>query len=415
MLPPILEIFAIWHPEDREPKEVAKAIVEHFRGNAFTGLIGGAVEVLIRSEGWDSPGDAPRPIPGVAAPLPHDLALPQYSVLVPLIGREMTRAVEQENSPWRTYIEQLVETESGDPRSFFIIPCRLSADADSETCLGRLLGAYQAIGEPGLHSERESKNSARCRDLTQGITQFLSGSDFPRITVFVSHTKRHQSGQEKDELSLLDVVRETIHDTRLQEYFDASDLQPGTDWDEELRGRAAESALLAVRSDLYATREWCQREVLIAKESGMPIVMIDARIVGEERGSYLLDHTPQIRIATGDVDEKRDGIYRALNALVDECLKRALWRCQQEAAGARPDLEIAWWAPHAPEAVTLLSWIDGQFANGSTLNTRCARILHPDPPLTSVEKEVLNKLANRCGLSEGVDIMTPRLLAARGG
>ena len=51
MVPPILEIFVVWHPEDREGEAVADQFVEHFHGTTFSGLIGGAVEIYVRSEG----------------------------------------------------------------------------------------------------------------------------------------------------------------------------------------------------------------------------------------------------------------------------------------------------------------------------------------------------------------------------
>jgi len=42
------------------------------------------------------------------------------------------------------------------------------------------------------------------------------------------------------------------------------------------------------------------------------------------------------------------------------------------------------------------------------------RVLHPDPPLGPDERLVLDEIAALRGLP-GLDIMTPRLLAARGG
>jgi CHAD domain-containing protein len=43
------------------------------------------------------------------------------------------------------------------------------------------------------------------------------------------------------------------------------------------------------------------------------------------------------------------------------------------------------------------------------------RILHPDPPLGAPERLVLNQLARLGGVMRDLDVMTPRLLAARGG
>jgi hypothetical protein len=207
-----------------------------------------------------------------------------------------------------------------------------------------------------------------------------------------------------------------IQNTRLQEFFDASDLQPGENWDAEIRSKAATSALLAIRTDLYPSREWCQREILIAKHSGMPIVIMDAIGHAEERGSFLMDHVPRVPIRLQADRWNKGDIYRALDLLVDECLKRALWTHQERLSKGRPELQIAWWAPHAPEPLTLVQWIQEARKSGAlAADATVVRILHPDPPLGRDEKLVLDQVFSLTGAPAELDIMTPRLLAARGG
>ena len=43
MLPPTLEIYVVWHPNDPAGQTAAQQFIEHFHGTAFSGLIGGAV------------------------------------------------------------------------------------------------------------------------------------------------------------------------------------------------------------------------------------------------------------------------------------------------------------------------------------------------------------------------------------
>jgi hypothetical protein len=57
---------------------------------------------------------------------------------------------------------------------------------------------------------------------------------------------------------LTQTVRTVIADTSLAEFFDPRDLQAGEKWREALRENAGRSALLALRTDLYASRNWCQ-------------------------------------------------------------------------------------------------------------------------------------------------------------
>ena len=81
-----------------------------------------------------------------------------------------------------------------------------------------------------------------------------------------------------------------------------------------------------------------------------------------------------------------------------------------------------WWSPHAPEPATLVDWLGPRVAAGATDATGAARaeadrpllILHPDPPLGPEERDVLDRIARLAGGHGGLDIVTPRLLAARG-
>jgi len=416
MLPPILEFFVVWHPDDAAGAGIAQEFVEHFHGSAFTGLIGGAVEVFVRSEGWRAADDAPRPITCLEAPKSNDLQPPAFVAVVPLMGTEMAAAVQSAGSLWRGYIEELVRLCGAAPNRIAVFPYLLDAGALDQTELGRLLSGFQRIAATAPDTEGDTLRNARCRDLAQGVAQFIAAEGTQRITAFISHTKKALPGGEEDSTALIASVRDVIQNTRLQEFFDASDLQPGENWDAEIRSKAATSALLAIRTDLYPSHEWCQREILIAKQNGMPIVIMDALGHAEERGSFLMDHVPRVPIRLqGDRWSKAD-IYRALDLLVDECLKRALWIHQERLSSGRPELQIAWWAPHAPEPLTLVQWIESARRSGALKpEARAVRILHPDPPLGRDEKLVLDQVFSLTGSSAELDIMTPRLLAARGG
>lgn len=416
MLPPVLEIYVVWHPGDGEGLTIAKEFVEHFHGTTFTGLIGGAVEVFIRSEGWCSPDDAPRPIPTTKNPLPNGLDQAKFTAIVPVIGTEMAAAVESSSSSWRNYIEELTCRQREAPDRIGLFPCLMDQGATNNTVLGKLLGPYHRIAASAPDVEGETHMTLRCRDLAQGIAQWLSSADDKRLTVFLSHTKRASLGDEEDTTALVALVRLVIADTHLREFFDASDLQPGTDWDAELRSMASTSALLGIRTDLYPSREWCQREILIAKRQGMPVIIMDAPGKGEERGSFLMDHVPRIPVRMEHGHWNKKDVYQALNLLVDECLKRALWIHQRELSQGRPELEIAWWAPHAPEPLTFVHWFENARQAG-TLPPEGSdvRVLHPDPPLGPDERLVLEEVLSLARPGAKLDIMTPRLLAARGG
>jgi hypothetical protein len=415
MLPPVLEIYVVWHPDDGAGAAAAEEFVQHFHGTLFTGLIGGAVEVYVRSQGWRRPDDAPRPIPLPGVPLPSGLQEAQLIAVVPVLGMEFAAAVQSAAGPWYEFATAITAGQSAAPDRVGIFPLLLDRGAVDETVLGRIFGGFQRIGDAPAGSPTEPAAQLWCRDLAQGIAQLASGTGGVRLTAFISHTKRAAPGEEADVSQLIEQVRSIIAHTRLDDFFDANDLQPGRDWSEELRASAATSALLAIRSDLYASRTWCQREMLIAKRHGMPVVILDALGRGEERGSFLMDHVPRVPVRNTRDGWQESDIRRGLNLLVDDCLKRALWRRQGELAAERPDLEVAWWAPHAPEPATLVAWLEAERVAGRLARGRPLRILHPDPPLGADEIVVLEQMATLGGVDGPLDILTPRLLAARGG
>lgn len=413
MLPPVLEIYVVWHPGDLEGTAIADEIIAHFHGTAFTGLIGGAVEVFVRSSGWRTQLDAPRAIPLPGSPPPNGVAPARYTIIVPLLGNELASAVQTAGSAWDLFLQTFVDSQRSEPALVQVLPYRIDHGATEGTRLGGLLGGYQAFAGTETDPDVDPPANCRCRELSQAITQFLS--DKKRLTAFISHTKRSSPTDDADVSALVQLVRNVIGTTHLQSFFDASDLQPGCDWDEELRKHASASALLAVRTDLYPSRSWCQREVLLAKQNGMPVITLDAIGQGEERGCFLMDHVPRVPIRVEAHTWSRRDVYRALNVLVDECLKRALWSRQRELAEARPELGVSWWAPHAPEPVTLINWLLTAEANGGLPDAATPlRILHPDPPLGPDERLVLQQILTLGRVANALEVMTPRQLAARG-
>jgi hypothetical protein len=165
--------------------------------------------------------------------------------------------------------------------------------------------------------------------------------------------------------------------------------------------------MLMVRTDRYSSREWTQREVHAAKIYDIPIVCLYAVRRDEQRGSFLMDHVPVVAcLPSGE----RQAVEAALNRLVDEALKRALWHAQ------RVYLEedgFDWLPVHAPEPVTLTSWLQDHQADAA--REPKLMMMHPDPPLGPRERKVLLDMCGIAGIDGSLDILTPRTFAARGG
>ena len=414
MLPPVLEVHIVWHPGDRGGPGIAEEFVEHFHGTIFTGLIGGAVEVYVRSEGWRSADDAPRDIPFKDSTASLGIRAPRFLAVVPLIGNEMAMAVGVKDSAWHKYLQTIANAWSSERDRIGVYPYLLDPKVMKDTEVGAILKGPQQIASNKL-TDGETPMLARCRDLTEGIAKLVSQSE-QRLTVFISHTKRHSAGEGESVERIIATVREILANTRLGKFFDANDLEPGEDWDKKLRDEAAKSAMLAIRTDLYPSREWCQREIATAKRAGMPVIIVDALGDAEERGSFLMDHVPRVPARIERGEWRKMDIHRALALLVDECAKRALWECQQQLAQKEGTIKVSWWAPHAPEPLTLTNWLNLAGTAGKLPKKgEDLVILHPDPPLGPDETAVLQEILTLSGITNRLDVMTPRLLAARGG
>jgi hypothetical protein len=411
VLPPVLEVYVVWHPGDAAGEAIADQLMAHFRGTPFSGLIGGAVEVYVRSVSPSGdPADAPRSVPCTTS-LPYGLAQAALTAVVLVAGQSLAKDV-QKGGDWRGYVEAIADARADAPDKVGLFPVLTHDQALDGTALGSIVGDVQVVAY-GQFGE-DDFNTTLTRDLAQGITQ-MSPYGPDRVTVFVSHTKRLSPIESDAESTLLDLIREVIADTRLKEFFDAHDLQPNTDWAAELRNAASTGALLAVRTDLYSSRPWCQEEVLTAKNAGMPVVVLDALTSGEERGSFVMDHVPRTP-GRQDADHnwQRSDIVRVLGQVVDGCLKRVLWRTQEiEATAQGLPVQVDWWAPHAPEPTTFADWLEREGLDA--VRDRPVVILHPDPPLGPSEVAVLEQLARLLNLHEDTEFLTPRGLAARGG
>lgn len=365
-------------------------------------MIGGAVEVFVRSAGWMGPGSAPRPIqlPDEAGP-PRP---PAHVAVVTLLDLGLACATK-DGGEWFDWLQRLKVEADAKPDKVRLWGVCLHKDAPASAGLKPLFAHKQLLASPD--NLNEADDTMRFRDLSQSLTQFLKGDKDP-IQVFVSHTKHMDKAAEDATKAFIAAVRHEVQKTKLQEFFDSSSIQTDDDWSEELEANAATGSMLCLRTDSYAGREWCHREVTTAKTNGVPVVAIDALIQGDGRGSFLLDHIPR-------VPAKRDGdawdkatIRHALLRLVDECLKRELWRRQEQLA-RKEGRHVDWWAPHAPEPLTFAHWLKANKPAG----TMPVVVLHPDPPLTECERQAIDAVAGLAGIGGRLEILTPRTLSAR--
>ena len=461
--PTVLDIYIVWHPRDHAGKDVFNELVTHYHSEHFCGLAGSAIEVFSRSLPLTPESVPPCPIATRDGQIGHgtdntdisDRRTPAntaspFTVIIPVIGRHMISAAHDNNSKWASYLRSLCTVRDAALAShsphLLVVPIISTKGLNTS---GEVISSLTDRQGMVLHDDAYAPG-ALTRDVGQAIVQrllwkqtgMLSSSESPRLRVFISHARGDIPANDltgNTPQGVISRVKAIAQQTRLDTFFDVYDIQAGSEWNSSIRERARTSALLMVRTDHYSCREWTQREVYEAKRAGVPIVCLSALSAGESRGSFLLDHVPTIacpQIPKGWVppegtqaeDPVNEAIVTALNRLVDEALKFALWRCQDIPARVNtakagttpsslpsknhPGFDCA--PPTAPEPTVLLKFI--QEHRNTFPHDNHFWLLHPDPPLLPAEQDFLVDLCVQAGYEKGqVHLLTPRSFFAAGG
>jgi hypothetical protein len=139
--------------------------------------------------------------------------------------------------------------------------------ADGQRATARMRALRRAVMEAILRR----LPAARGVDAA-GVNAAAAGGSVPEVKVFLSHAKA-------DGRIIAERLRDGLaHFSQLRPWFDANDLPAGEAWSGRMVGaaRAATDGLIAVVSDAYHSRYWCQREAQHAREprrleAGLPL------------------------------------------------------------------------------------------------------------------------------------------------
>lgn len=229
---------------------------------------------------------------------------------------------------------------------------------------------FSQIKSPVLHELcRFLMNMKKATDEIDSLT--IS----PPIKLFISHSKHDES--KLDAAKFRDYINSQ---TQLKTFFDTNDIAYGSNFGDEIKKAAHESALVVFQSDSYSDREWCRIEVLEAKSAGCPIVIVNAIENREKRAFPYLGNYPSIRFKSNFLD------------IIDLTLEQVLFNLYQKIFldsltnmyGIKSDRILS----TSPE---LFNFIQLK-AQGLSGGENFGLVVYPDPPLGSEEMEILNKL-----------------------
>ena len=172
-------------------------------------------------------------------------------------------------------------------------------------------------------------------------------------------------------------IREWIaNDVGVSVFFDVVDIPAGLPSDQVLDEGVRQSAIIVVYSDSYSSREWCMREVLVAKKNWRPMVVADCIEDTDERAFPYLGNVPFVRLNSNELH----GMERVVGRLLDEVLKDFIW--QFRTANLSIENPNVMFSRCEPELLTLVNMTDN-FPKKSAL-------VYPGPPLTYRELRLLD-------------------------
>jgi hypothetical protein len=197
------------------------------------------------------------------------------------------------------------------------------------------------------------------------------------VRVFLSHSKHDSNrGETNYGEQIAKAIRVSIFaETDLASFFDVLNIPPGLPFADVLRHYVRVSAVVAIHTDSYSSREWCRREILEAKRHNVPLVVANCIIDFEERGFPYMGNVPVIRMEHDATH--RIGIIVA--RLLDEVMKDYVWRCRAELA--KSGTTGVTFLPRPPELISIAE-LARKGAVGGT-------VVYPDPPLGAEEAELL--------------------------
>lgn len=360
----LLRIHVLWAPGSDDGARVAELISRHFDGIGME-RDGVAFRVPVRfaGVGWDEPSRLP------AQP---DLARAAYNAVVLLHDDYM----HEHAAEWSRYVEVLRGRFEARGSLDCYVPFG-SSDGDPPLAADTSVRIQYVRRDRWVDLPNEDARDQRLLlHLLLAIRRHLSarfgsGDGQP---LFVSHAKADGDATAR---AIVDFVNGSGHDVPLETFYDATELNPGEDYEERFVTEIRRGTLLAIVSDVYDSRPWCVFELTTAKRLLRPIVLADVGGVRVSRTFPYGANLPRVRISpdSGDVSW--------IEPLLVELLSEGL-RCDLFGEQARRVL-------HSLAASGMILPRPPELLDVAELAGAPPMIVHPDPPLGDLESAILRR------------------------
>jgi len=283
---------------------------------------------------------------------------------------------------WVEYIENIQNQED-----IIIIPIAL--DKSVYTLKGRL-GTYNFIR--AYEFEEEYINQYLFISITHEIYRFTLNESFNELSlgkesslkIFISHAKNGRKG-----VILARAIKTFIDTTSMRNFFDSTDIAAGFSFEAEIIGNIKESSMVAINSDSYSSRFWCQKEMICAKENNRPIIVVDCLEEFEDRRFPHSSNIPSIRVQVDGAPIEID-LLRILCAILLETVRyfySKLTLYMYKNAEIIPVNAVL--SSRPPDILDLGKFIKN---DGDHINRINSVFVYPEPPVYDEELSVFSGL-----------------------
>ena len=359
-----LNIYVIWHPNFECGYDYAKELYANFTRDVNDPLSRGiGIPIFFKSR-------------EIRENCNIDYTSSNYTLIIILVDSNM---VADEN--WHKYVDVISE-QCGLSQNCILLPIAIDKSAFNISDKIKKIN-FVPLYELCNYEQKKLRlifitAHELCRLLyglerTSEVTD-VSISPAP-VTLFISHAK--EDGVETAKL-LNDYIQ---GDTPLKSFFDANDISFGYDFTTEIEANIQNCVLLVIHSDKYSSREWCRKEIILAKKYNRPIIVVNVLNNGEDRSFPYMANVKTIR-AYNPINKEK---------IIAETLKETLRFKYQELfinyLVQKFDLDVKRECilSYPPELFSLLflNDIDNKI------------IVYPEPPLSDEEIEILQMLKEK--------------------
>ena len=357
-MPFILHV--VWHPSYKRGKYIALLLLRKFASERNSNVVGGAgVRVIFHNQVTQK----------TSASLVIDWNIATTVAVVVLLDRYLV-----DDSEWTEFVHSLVTSADSKKLNARVFPVAMEKDVHK-------IGLKAQTLQWDFQSDTDNgPNQRLVRELTYEFSRMLRYQlkrlrhpdhnnvknlqiHLEKIQVFLSYSNHDKFGKK-----IANNIRDWLHrNSALLSFLDFKDIPTGLSFADAIQ----RSALIAIHTDSYSSREWCRREVIQAKRNDVSLLVVNSLTDIDKRAFPYLGNVPIIRMNPGRLNR----IDQIVGYLLDEVFKDLLWRCRTEKLQERNSQ--TYFTARSPELITL--------ANVCGNVNDSLQIVYSDPPLTKEE------------------------------